>query len=112
MEHTWHRRKPVCRRAQVRELQNSRRVPGNKPHPPREVGAFGSYLPFLFAAGHSRIPPEQIRSRVLSQLGQDQLGNLLQSFKHTLARDGDRLYHRLALNAEVLLKLVHRENIR
>ena len=47
--HTWHRLNAGLPVHPGAEHQNSYWMSGNKPHPPREVGAFGACLPFLFA---------------------------------------------------------------
>jgi hypothetical protein len=49
MGYTWHRLKAGLLRHSGAEHQNSYWVPGNKPHPPREVDASGFHLPFYFA---------------------------------------------------------------
>ena len=46
--HTWHRFKDRFAGHPGAEHQNSYWVFGNKPHPPREVEAFGFRLPFYF----------------------------------------------------------------
>ena len=49
---------------------------------------------------------------VLSEFGEDQLGHFLQRFKDALTGDRHCLNGRLALDGEILLKLVHRKHIR
>jgi hypothetical protein len=48
MDDTWHRLNAGLSERSGTGTPKSRWVTGNKPHPPREVGAYGSYLPFLF----------------------------------------------------------------
>jgi len=51
MAYTWHRLNAGLSRHPEPGTPKSRWVSGNKPHPPREVGAYGSYLPFYFLHG-------------------------------------------------------------